>query len=207
MDKRENWSNSGQEYNRAAQKAYSARISDDMRKRVAEIFASANDVKSFKVMFNKMRKDIIANTPKEYHTPLKMVLDESFKKCLADFERRSLTCTSPIRFTGMTRFEKCSPPEIVQSVKQTLWRPLWEAPKDGTWIIGFRDRSKEYVVMRWWDGTFPSDMVEYLPDEVLNDNSGLWIGADGAEITGITEYLSFNPHPNAPKTNSSYEGN
>lgn len=76
------------------------------------------------------------------------------------------------------------------------WRPIEDAPKDGTWIVGYRGDTRQepvYVVMRWWDGVMPEDDDDFSCDEV-----GEWVGPDGVDERGVTHWMTFDPHPNAP---------
>ena len=85
---------------------------------------------------------------------------------------------------------------MINSNSDHGWRPMGEAPKDGTWILGFcPDRSYDtvYTVMRWWDGIMPEE-----DDDLSTDEVGAWIGFDDRAVRKSTAWLPFLPHPDAP---------
>lgn len=76
MDQRSNWSKSGQAYNRAAQQAYAARISGDIRSKGQELAnAAKGDVSAFDASWKGFSDQLLSNTPKEYRGPLKTTLE------------------------------------------------------------------------------------------------------------------------------------
>ncbi|RCI79527.1 hypothetical protein DNK03_08140 [Brucella anthropi] len=76
MDQRSNWSKSGQAYNRAAQQAYAARVSGDVRTKGQELFnAAKGDISAFDASWKGFSDQLLSNTPKEYRGPLKTMLE------------------------------------------------------------------------------------------------------------------------------------
>ena len=76
VDQRSNWSKSGQAYNRAAQQAYAARVSGDIRNQGQKLFNSAQgDVSAFNTSWKGFGDQLLSNTPKEYRGPLKTMLE------------------------------------------------------------------------------------------------------------------------------------
>lgn len=78
------------------------------------------------------------------------------------------------------------------------WQPIETAPRDGSWIIGFRDTGDHledpYVVIRWWDGIMPEE-----DDDLSCDETPQWTGLERiTDIKYVTHWLAFEPHPDAP---------
>ncbi len=76
VDRRSDWSKSGQAYNRAADQAYTARIMGDIRNQGQALSeASKGDVTAFGSSWKGFSNQLLSNTPQEYRGRLKTVLE------------------------------------------------------------------------------------------------------------------------------------
>lgn len=91
---------------------------------------------------------------------------------------------------------------MIRIVSQSGWQPIDNAPKDGTWIIGFRGGLTEpvYVAMRWWDGILPEE-----DDDLSTDEVGEWVCPEGRIGDDVTHWIAFPRHPDAPPITASFE--
>jgi hypothetical protein len=92
---------------------------------------------------------------------------------------------------------------MIKLVANGGWLPMDDAPRDGSWIIGFCGDARGeaiYTVMRWWDGIIPDD-----DDDLSTEEEGGWVGPDDRAIRRSTAWLPFDPHPNAPPPTVSFD--